>query len=380
MAGVISEPEAVLAAVLGGQDLLKETARLQSAGQSMLRMISEVLVKQAENDVEMENMVKETSRIDRIQKINALLTAVFSFAPLGGAAVANTIGAVAEALPLLESMIGTTAGVQGVVSPLILERFNRSASSIVSVDGWARVTPENRKVVREAAEGLGMTWPEFCDMVTIASRRRTEASGDSEDVPFSVRAIGSCAMQGVSIPGGSESSTSLNSSASFDSSESVSPAADRSSFENTGASNGHTAGGISIIESVIAQLEISHSDSLFIFAELKAAAFDKESLASMKIEPLARTIAAVLINFDEYSRPRLPVLANCLRAVFHDLSIGGDLLLDYPEEMLKSIAIALRKNEAYTSYGDIANENFERRLQRFLQITSTSTSTERASQ
>lgn len=107
MAGVISEPEAVLAAVLGGQDLLNKTAKLQNAGQSMLTMISEVLAKQAENDVEMESKGKEMSRKGRMQRLNALLTAVFSFAPLVVAAVANSIGAVAEASSLLESMIGT---------------------------------------------------------------------------------------------------------------------------------------------------------------------------------------------------------------------------------------------------------------------------------
>lgn len=212
--------------------------------------------------------------------------------------------------------------------------------------------------------------------MTRASRRRNEASGGSEEIPLCVRVVGSCAMQGVFISGESESSSSLNSSASSESSESVSPDTDNSSFENTGTCAGKTAGGLSIIESAIAQLEISHG--LFVFAQLKAAAFDKEALASMKIEPLARTIAAVLINYNEYSRPRLPVLANCLRAVFGDLRIGGDLLVDYPEEMLQLITSALRTNEAYTSYGDIANQNFERRLQRFLQITSASTDTKRA--
>lgn len=38
-AGVISEPEAVLVAVLGGQDLKQEVSRLQDAGPNMLSLL-----------------------------------------------------------------------------------------------------------------------------------------------------------------------------------------------------------------------------------------------------------------------------------------------------------------------------------------------------
>lgn len=172
-AGVISAPEAVFAAVAGGQDLSQAVARLENAGQSMLSMLSKVFVLQAEADAELQLLGKELTRLDRVQKINALLTAIFSFAPLGGAAAANAITAVGNAVPLLESILGTSVALQGVVSPFLLDRFISKASSIVSPEGWEHVTPENKVAITEAAENLGMSWGKFCDMVMEAARQRS---------------------------------------------------------------------------------------------------------------------------------------------------------------------------------------------------------------
>lgn len=123
MAGVLSEPEAVLASVFGRQDLLQEVKKFQRAGRDMLCMLSQVLMGQAEADENMKMIGTEMGRLNRVQKVNALLTAVFSFAPLGAAAAATAIGAVAEAMPLLERMLSTGVAIQGAATPVLPDKF-----------------------------------------------------------------------------------------------------------------------------------------------------------------------------------------------------------------------------------------------------------------
>lgn len=109
-------------------------------------------------------------------------------------------------------------------------------------------------------------------------------------------------------------------------------------------------------------------DIVFNLRGLHAAASDAKILTTMNLDALARTVAAATINFEEYSRPCLPVLSNCLRTVFGSMFISGDLFVEFPEAKLFEMVVdALRKDAIYVRLGENATLNLEWRLQRFLQ-------------
>lgn len=121
------------------------------------------------------------------------------------------------------------------------------------------------------------------------------------------------------------------------------------------------------IGSTLSGLELGDGDP---FSALEFIASNAKAVGSMKCEALSRTIAAAMINFDEDLRPAWRTLAESLRTVFRKEMIGGDSMVDCPEaelcELISSILVGLRSDEAYRNFGDGPMRRFEQRLQQFM--------------
>lgn len=169
---VISEPGVVLDSVRRGDGVSQGREKLQNAGQSVPYMLWNIMMKQAEADVDLKIMGNEVAFHARAQKVYALLNAVFSLAPLGGTTPAITIAPLADALPLVESILFDRAWLQDADTPLLLDKFVFRVNSIINYEGALRVTPESHTKVVGAVRGLGMPWGEFREMVPKAAARR----------------------------------------------------------------------------------------------------------------------------------------------------------------------------------------------------------------
>lgn len=118
------------------------------------------------------------------------------------------------------------------------------------------------------------------------------------------------------------------------------------------------------IESALSGGELGDCES---FSAMEDAASSVAAVRSMKGEALARTVAAVLINFDDDLRSDWLILADCLQVLFRLGKIGGDMIVGYPEaELYQRIVDALRSDETYRSLGGSACSSFEWRLQQYL--------------
>lgn len=381
-AGVISEPEAVLAAVLGGQDISQEIEKLQSAGSNMLYLLSQVLIRQADADEEMKVMGKEMTHLSRVQKVKALLTFVFSFAPLGGAGV----GAVAEALPLLENILSSGMSLQGAGTSSLLDMLFIRADSMLSLDCWGKVAPENQQAVREAVEELGLSWDVFCGMVREGvSRRnlRTDEVGSSEGLGGEILALcengssleGSDArlrpscigVDDLRDPHDSEGSSSEpGMTIPDDSACLLCPVLVAQDLEVSGAGQIHDNSTIDV-SSTMSRLDVAVLETSSSLKEFKADATNAEAIVSMNGEALSRTVAAAMVNFDDDLRSAWHILAESLQAEVRKCMISGDIIVRYPEaELHQQIFHGLRADEAYRSLGDSAAMSFEWRLQHFL--------------
>lgn len=106
----------------------------------------------------------------------------------------------------------------------------------------------------------------------------------------------------------------------------------------------------------------------FNLKNLKAVAWKANTLAEMSNEELCKVVAAVMINFEENSRPRLQVLAECFMSVFASTSLSGDVFVSFPgAELYDMITMALRTEEGYSNMGPNSTTIFKWRLKRHLQ-------------
>lgn len=116
-------------------------------------------------------------------------------------------------------------------------------------------------------------------------------------------------------------------------------------------------------ESFLQRLEESYFD----LSELKVEASDPERVQELNNEDLSKTTAAVMINFEEAYRSRLPALAGCLATVFENLCIGGDLFVGLPETTLYDMIVdGLKRDDVYARYGVNVTIGFEWRLKRLI--------------
>lgn len=116
------------------------------------------------------------------------------------------------------------------------------------------------------------------------------------------------------------------------------------------------------------RVDTTDDENSFDLEELKAVAWDSDALEALSNEELCRVVAAVMINFEETLRPRLPVLAKCLLSVFASTGVCGDVFVKFPEaELYDMIALTLGKEAEYSSMGAFSTRLFEWRLKRHLQ-------------
>lgn len=148
---------------------------------------------------------------------------------------------------------------------------------------------------------------------------------------------------------------------------------DSGCVEKDGMASGPSSDGITPASggggaaSIAPPADVILAGSDFDLMALKATASNVKDVISLTGEQLSRTVAAVMTNFDEDSRPRLPVLAGCLRAVFKNASISGDTFVGLPEILLRKVILdSLAEDGVYRSFGDASNRSFEWRLQCFL--------------
>lgn len=87
----------------------------------------------------------------------------------------------------------------------------------------------------------------------------------------------------------------------------------------------------------------------------------------MDPEELSRVVAGAMIGFQEDSWRHLPLKAECLKKLFGNLCIDGDVIVEFPSsELLVLIVDGLKNDEAY-SLEDGTTRLLEWHLQRFLQ-------------
>lgn len=242
------------------------------------------------------------------------------------------------------------------------------------------MTPENRVAVREAVEGLGMSWEVVCGMVRdAADARRVAKDFEAGDGPGKAIDAGegyghgssgeeSDLTEGASQANGGEgaSSGSLRNGDGGGNAEVLGAQDIAGSTCACGASLENSA-----IESALAGFELGDAADGESFSVLEDTAYNAQAVRSMKGEALSRTIAAAMVNFDDGLRSDWHILATSLRIVFRTERIGGDTMVGCPEgelgDLFSSIVDGLRSNEAYRKFGDRSIRRFEQRLQLFLQ-------------
>lgn len=102
--------------------------------------------------------------------------------------------------------------------------------------------------------------------------------------------------------------------------------------------------------------------------ELKALSSKPDALEAMTVEALAEVVAGAMIGFHGEFRSRLPTLARCLRIVFRNNGVAGDMIVSFPQaKLLRNIVDTLHRDAVYMQLDEAAIDVFEWRLGRFLQ-------------
>lgn len=100
---------------------------------------------------------------------------------------------------------------------------------------------------------------------------------------------------------------------------------------------------------------------------LRARSVDTGALKTATVSELANVLAAAMIAFQPEFYADYVVLADCLRVVFTDGRISGDLILSYPfDKLMANVCGPLRKRAEYKAMGSAATEHFEWRLKELL--------------
>lgn len=86
-------------------------------------------------------------------------------------------------------------------------------------------------------------------------------------------------------------------------------------------------------------------------AEMKVAASKRSVVEALDVKALARTVAGVMVAFENVQRGLLCELAVCLSEVFIKLNVDSEMLVEYPDAavLLEMILKGLKENAFYST-------------------------------
>lgn len=142
----------------------------------VVHAIFHLFMRQAESDVRLQQVL----HYQRVQQVTAVVNAVLGCIPIGGAIATNAFSGGAAILNdlqicgLVESFMGVAKDASGGFgTDNLVDRFLCRGNEALSPEKWADLPPENRKVVEEAAESLGLTIDELREKLLIVATMQT---------------------------------------------------------------------------------------------------------------------------------------------------------------------------------------------------------------
>jgi hypothetical protein len=285
--------------------------------------------------------------------------AVFGLIPFAGAAVAGSVAGAASLFEALdsgsavESILGAGGNAQVLATQTLVDRFLYGGLLVLKAEVLAQMTDEQRRVLEDAAAGLGMSIDYLRRMIVDAIGEGDATVIDDvvvEDVTGQFESVAVAEIPPPSVGNDLGDGTS-------------SRPAPSEATESALRSESHGKED----EDLIGQT--CRHDQLLLSA-LRERGVRSHNVSQMSYDELATCIAGFLVEYHEMRRPQFDELQRCLGVLFLENGMSGPLLFgDHavpPEEFLGFVVDGL--NDDHICRSTIA---YKASLRRFLALLET---------
>lgn len=285
----------------------------------------------SKQQVKMEGQLRKVVRYQKVQKVTSLVNAIVGYIPVGGAILTNVFSGGASILNdlqvcgLVESVLGIAKDASGGFGgECLVDRFVERSNDVLSKEEWAKVPPEKKKVVEEAASDLRLTIDELRDKLLFI------AAIQSGEIPSEEVIV-------------EEDDWNEQSSCDMSTIEPAIPAQKNSRSIASLAVEEEEPGGVDSPAKEAATAEVPEIEDVLKLWEQRGVS--KDAVAPLKSQEVATCVAAFLVNYEAELSHQFKTLTDGLGANFRGKFIFGRSFTDVDEKdkeiMLEEVASTL---------------------------------------